>query len=212
LAPIQNHRGPPLTRCRPGDRSRGGLRSYAATISICLRKQSRRLGLEPRERAERRHQSFHRWALRLQNLDGIAFGSLCLASMSTLAWESWIWPSRIIGAALIAIGMGTKAWAVRCLGMESYTWHDFFVPKEKLDRCRTGPYRWFSDPMYTVGYLQAYGIALALCSWHGFAASLIAQSSILLVNEFVEKPHFRRLCAVAERPKNASRSRMSWNH
>ena len=55
--------------------------AYAATIAICLRMQSRRLGLEPREQAERRYQSFHRWALRLQNLDGIAFGSVCVASM-----------------------------------------------------------------------------------------------------------------------------------
>src|SRR5262249_27977519 len=107
--------------------------AYAATIAICLRTQSQRLGLDSREQAERRHQSFHRWALRLQNLDGIAFGSLCLATMSTLPWEGWIWPAWIVGAALVVVGMGTKGWAVRCLGAGSYTWHDFFVPKDGFD-------------------------------------------------------------------------------
>jgi len=182
----------------------GARLAYAATIAIWLRTQSRRLGLESREQAERRHQSFHRWALRLQNLDGIAFGSLCLATMSTLPWEGWIWPARIVGAALVVVGMGTKGWAVRCLGAGSYTWHDFFVPKDRFDPCCSGPYRWFGDPMYTIGYLQSYGIALGLGSWQGLVASFFAQSLILLVNEFVEKPHFRRLCAIAERRGRAS--------
>ena len=172
----------------------GARLAYAATIAICLRTQSRRLGLEARQQAERRHQSFHRWAVRLQNLDGIAFGCLCVATMGTLPWDGWIWPARILGATLVVVGMGTKAWAVRSLGVESYTWHDFFVPRERFELCRSGPYRWFSDPMYTIGYLQAYGIALTLGSWQGLVASLFAQFSILLVNELVEKPHFRRLC------------------
>lgn len=173
--------------------------AYAGTIAFWLRTQSRRLGLESRQQAERRHQSFHRWALRLQNLDGVAFVSLCVATMSTLPWEGWMWAARLLGAALIVVGMGTKAWAVRCLGAGSYTWRDFFVPKDRFDPCRSGPYRWFGDPMYTIGYLQSYGIALALGSWQGFVASLFAQSLILLFNEFVEKPHFSRLGAIAER-------------
>ncbi len=174
--------------------------AYVLTVSVCLRAQSRRLGLEPRDEAERRYGAFHQWALRLQNVDAIAFASLCVASAGTLPWTGWEWPARISGIVLIVVGTTTKAWAVRCLGLESYTWHDFFVPKEKFDPCRTGPYRWFSDPMYTVGYLQTYGIALLLGSWHGLAASIFAQASILLVNEFVEKPHFRRLCGAVIKP------------
>jgi len=174
--------------------------AYVVTVSICLRAQSRRLGLEPRGEAERRYGTFHQWVLRLQNLDGIAFGALCVAGAGTLPWSGWEWPARVAGVVLIAVGASTKAWAARCLGMESYTWHDFFLPKEKFDPCRTGPYRWFSDPMYTVGYLQTYGIALLMGSWYGLAASLFAQASILLVNEFVEKPHFRRLCGAMVKP------------
>jgi protein-S-isoprenylcysteine O-methyltransferase Ste14 len=174
--------------------------AYVLTVSVCLRAQSRRLGLEPRHEAERRYGVFHEWALRLQNIDGISFVSLCVAGASTLPWTGWEWPARVAGGLLIVVGTVTKTWAVRCLGLESYTWHDFFLPKEKFDPCRKGPYRWFTDPMYTVGYLQAYGLALVFGSWHGLAASLFAQASILLVNEFVEKPHFRRLCGAVVEP------------
>jgi len=174
--------------------------AYVAYVSVELRAQSARLGLEARELAEQRHKSFHCRALRFQNVDGIAFMALCVASSRTMPWQGWEWAFIGAGALLVLGGVGVKAWAVRCLGLDSYTWHDFFVPKEKFEPCRTGPYRWFSDPMYTLGYLQAYGFALVFGSWHGLAAAIFSQACILLVNEFVEKPHFRRLCAAEIKP------------
>jgi hypothetical protein len=47
--------------------------------------------------------------------------------------------------------------------------------------------------MYTIGYLQTYGVALILGSWPGLAASVFAQVSILLFHLLIEKPHFERL-------------------
>jgi len=173
---------------------------YVFYVSVSLRAQSQRLGLESRETAEARHQVFSRQVLRFQNVDGIAFVCLCIATWSTIPWRGWEWACITGGALLIGVGAGTKAWAVRCLGLGSYTWHDFFVPKENFVPCRTGPYRYLSDPMYTVGYLQTYGVALVCGSWHGLAGSLLAQASLLVVNEFVEKPHFRRLCAAVVEP------------
>ena len=175
--------------------------SYVLYVSFELRAQSHRLGLEPRETAEARHVAFNRRALRLQNLDAIAFVSLCVATRTTIsAWDNWEWAFIGSGVLLMVVGVGTKAWAVRCLGLDSYTWHDFFVPKERFEPCRTGPYRFFTDPMYTLGYLQTYGLALVCGSWYGLAASLFSQASILIVNEQVEKPHFRRLCSAVAEP------------
>ncbi len=174
--------------------------AYVLYASFELRAQSLRLGLESREIAESRHAVFNRRVLRLQNTDGIAFASLCVATRSTLPWEEYTPLFAGAGVILILVGFGSKAWAVRCLGPSSYTWHDFFVPKEQFEPCRTGPYRFFNDPMYTLGYLQTYGISLVLGSWYGLAASLFAQASILIVNELVEKPHFRRLCSAVVKP------------
>jgi protein-S-isoprenylcysteine O-methyltransferase Ste14 len=169
-------------------------------VSIGLRAQSQRLGLEARETAEARHHTFHRRVVRLQNVDAIAFVATCAATRATVSWAGWEWAFMLAGALLVVVGVGTKAWAVRCLGFDSYTWHDFFVPKERFEPCRRGPYRFLTDPMYTVGYLQTYGVALACGSWHGLAASLFAHASILIVNELVEKPHFRRLCSAVVKP------------
>ena len=174
--------------------------AYVSYASVELRAQSLRLGLEAPEVAESRHAAFNRRVLRLQNTDAIAFASLCIATRSTLPWDEWEPVFFGIGVVLIVVGFGSKAWAVRCLGPSSYTWHDFFVPKKHFEPCRSGPYRFFKDPMYTLGYLQAYGVALIADSWYGLAAALFAQASILLVNELVEKPHFRRLCGAVVKP------------
>ncbi|HLY09161.1 MAG TPA: PEMT/PEM2 methyltransferase family protein [Planctomycetota bacterium] len=174
--------------------------AYVLYASFELRAQSFRLGQESRELAESRHVRFNRRVFRLQNLDGIAFTSLCVATRSTLPWDKWEPGLLAAGFFLILIGVGSKAWAVRCLGPSSYTWHDFFVPKERFEPCRSGPYRYFQDPMYTLGYLQTYGVALVCGSWYGLSASLFAQASILIVNELVEKPHFRRLCGAVAKP------------
>jgi protein-S-isoprenylcysteine O-methyltransferase Ste14 len=174
--------------------------AYVWYTSFELRAQSLRLGLETRDVAEARHAVFHRRILRFQNIDGIAFVALCAATRSTLPFDAWEPVFMAVGALLIIAGVGTKTWAVRSLGPNSYTWHDFFVPKERFEPCRTGPYRFLTDPMYTLGYLQTYGLALLCDSWYGLAGSLFAQASILIVNELVEKPHFRRLCDAAVKP------------
>ncbi len=96
------------------------------------------------------------------------------------------------GVLLIVIGVGVKSWAVASIGPGSYYWRDFFLPSENTYRV-TGPYRWLSNPMYTVGYAQAYGFALAMGSAPGLVMAAFAQVTILLLHVLVERPHFRRL-------------------
>ena len=55
----------------------------------------------------------------------------------------------------------------------------------------TGPYRWFRNPMYTVGYAHAYGFALAFLSWPGLLAALCDQVAILVFHLAVERPHVK---------------------
>jgi len=57
----------------------------------------------------------------------------------------------------------------------------------------TGPYRFISSPMYTVGYLQMYGLALMLRSFPGLIAAGFSQVAILTFYFLIEQPHFRRL-------------------
>ena len=57
----------------------------------------------------------------------------------------------------------------------------------------TGPYRFISSPMYTIGYLQTYGLALILRSLPGLIAAGFLQATILTFHVLIEKPHFQRL-------------------
>ena len=57
----------------------------------------------------------------------------------------------------------------------------------------TGPYRFVSSPMYTIGYVQTYGFALLLRSFPGLIAAVFSQATILAFYLLIEKPHFQRL-------------------
>ena len=98
-----------------------------------------------------------------------------------------------VGAALVIIGLGTKLWAARTLGSDAYYWHNFFDPDAAIGPVSTGPYRFLSSPMYTIGYLHTYGLALMLRSLPGFIAALFLQAAILAFHYLIEKPHFERL-------------------
>ena len=127
------------------------------------------------------------------NNDAFAFVLLCLATRGT--WQLAMSPSVsiAIGAVLVIIGLGTKLWAARTLGGDAYYWHNFFDPEGAIGPVSTGPYRFISSPMYTVGYLQTYGLALILRSFPGLIAAGFLQIAILTFYFVIEKPHFQRL-------------------
>ena len=136
---------------------------------------------------------FRRRAAFVMNNDAVAFVVLCLATRNTLRLPIPIPASIAVGAALAIIGIGTKLWAARTLGSAAYYWQNFFEPELAGEPVSSGPYRFVSNPMYTIGYLQTYGLALILRSLPGLFASVFAQAAILTFYLLVEKPHFQRL-------------------
>lgn len=125
--------------------------------------------------------------------DAFAFTLLCFVTRNT--WELPLPPaiSFAVGAALVVVGLGTKLWAARTLGSEAYYWHNFFDPDTAVGPVSSGPYRYVSSPMYTIGYLPTYGLALLLRSFPGLIAAVFSQAAILAFYLLVEKPHFQRL-------------------
>jgi isoprenylcysteine carboxyl methyltransferase (ICMT) family protein YpbQ len=168
--------------------------AYVFFTGLSLRAQARRLGRESEEEGFRRFAAFHRRVLRFQNIDGLFTITLAVVTRSTFDVELSPWVTWIAGVTVVVLGFAVKGWAVRTLGVGSYTWQDFFVPKATFEPCRRGPYRLLKDPMYTIGYLQPYGMALALLSWPAMLAGLFSQATILIMNHVVEKPHFNGLC------------------
>ncbi len=136
---------------------------------------------------------FRRTAAWVMNHDAFAFVVLCLATRNTWRLPISGATAFAIGAGLGIVGLGTKLWAARTLGSNAYYWHNFFDPDEAIGPVATGPYRFISSPMYTVGYLQMYGLALMLRSFPGLIAAGFSQVAILTFYFLIEQPHFRRL-------------------
>lgn len=124
--------------------------------------------------------------------DGATFLAVCLAGHSTLPL---FMPRGVViaaGVLLVVTGIATKLWAAATLGEKAYYWYNFFTPTRPLEPATTGPYAFLENPMYTVGYLQAYGFALVTGSALGLVASLVDQAAILAFHRSVERVHFER--------------------
>lgn len=136
---------------------------------------------------------FRRRAAWVMNHDGFAFIVLCVMTRDT--WTMPFAPALTLaaGAVLGLIGVGIKVWAARTLGADAYYWRNFFEPDAAIGPVASGPYRFVSNPMYTIGYLQTYGLALMLRSFPGIIAAGFSQAAILVFYVIVERPHFRRL-------------------
>lgn len=167
--------------------------AYVLYIGVALRRQERE--------ARYTYEGFRRVASLLMLNDGLALVALCVVTRDTMVLPFGASRAVVIvaGAALVGIGVAVKGWAAATLGADAYYWRDFFAPPRKPEVVVAGPYRFLANPMYTVGYLQTYGVALITASLPGLAAAAFAQAAILVFYHVVEKPHFRRLRAGPER-------------
>jgi len=101
-------------------------------------------------------------------------------------------------ALLMVVGGLTKFWAAVTLGDRAYYWYNFFTT-ERAPLNTRGPYRFLKNPMYTVGYLPLYGLALFTMSLPGLVAAVFDQAAILMFHRWVEEPHFERWSGGAAR-------------
>jgi protein-S-isoprenylcysteine O-methyltransferase Ste14 len=170
-----------------------GRLAYVLFVGVALRRQEKDAVYTKRFGRAEGFRRFRRTAAIVMNNDAFAFVVLCLATRNT--WQLAL-PAIVtvgVGAVLVIIGLGTKLWAARTLGRDAYYWHNFFDPDAAIGPVSSGPYRFMSSPMYTIGYLQTYGLALMLRSLPALIAAVFLHATILTFHVLVEKPHFQRL-------------------
>ena len=165
--------------------------AYVLYVGLTLNRQDRTAYLTRRHGAEEGFRRFRRVAAFVMANDAVSFGLLCLVSAHTLTVGLPRGLEITVGAVLALVGVATKIWAAATLG-DGYYWRNFFTPTDRVVPKAAGPYRWLKNPMYTVGYLPVYGLALATASAFGLVAALFDQCAILLFYHLVEKPHFER--------------------
>jgi protein-S-isoprenylcysteine O-methyltransferase Ste14 len=172
--------------------------AYVLYVGFALRRQERSPGAVAFQR--------FRWAAsRLMTNDAVSFIAACVAGWHTLSGGLPRAVLVVSGIVLMVVGVVTKLWARATLGGEAYYWANFFSDTPSVSPARTGPYRVFRNPMYTVGYLHAYGFALVTASLPGLIAALFDQAAILTFYALVEKPHFDRYRDAATRERVGAR-------
>ena len=167
--------------------------TYILFTAIALRRQERTEAYTRTWGVEGGFQRFRRTVSVLMVNDVFAFGLLCVVTHDTLDVDIPRVVVIVVGVALVALGISVKVWAANTLGGDAYYWYNFFSPPRSPHVVLAGPYRFLANPMYTVGYLQAYGWALIWGSVTGLWAAAFLHASILAFYFAVEKPHFQRL-------------------
>jgi len=165
--------------------------AYVVGVGLALIRQDRDQLFTRRDGVEAGFRRFRRMASTVMNNDGVSFVVLCLVTRQTLHLP----PAFLLGAGvpLILLGVSTKLWAAARLGYAAYYWRNFFARGELVAPDPPGPYRYFKNPMYTVGNLHMYGVALVLGSLPGLIAAALDQAAIMTFYRLVEKPHFDAL-------------------
>jgi len=167
--------------------------AYVLFVGWTLRREERERFYVSRFGPALGFRRFRRRAAWVMNHDAFAFILLCVVTRDTWALPFSSALTVGVGATLAIVGLGTKLWAARTLGADAYYWHNFFDPESAIGPVSSGPYRFVSSPMYTIGYLPTYGLAILVRSFPGIIAAVFSQVAILAFHVLIEKPHFKRL-------------------
>lgn len=98
----------------------------------------------------------------------------------------------IIGV-IILFGFAIKFWAAHLVGWDIYYWKDMFLGRKIGGFVVSGPYKYFANPMYGIGQIQAYGFAVWYGSTYGLGIALLNQSLVFIFFFLVEKKFIQRV-------------------
>ncbi len=99
-----------------------------------------------------------------------------------------------LGVVLGIVGFGTKLWATWLTGLNTYYCRDMFLGRAGATDgfVVRGPYRRLRNPMYGVGNLHGYGVALCYRSVAGLVCVAVFQMLIYVFYVVREKPFIVR--------------------
>lgn len=94
---------------------------------------------------------------------------------------------------LFIAGFLIKIWAAKVVSINIYYWKDMFLGKKISKFVITGPYKYFSNPMYGIGQIPAYAVAIFYGSLYGLIIALVNQILIFSFYHLVEKKFIKRV-------------------
>lgn len=96
-----------------------------------------------------------------------------------------------ISYSIILVGAGIKMVATVQLGIDGYYWKDLFLRKKTMHFQSDGIYKYFKHPMYGIGNISIYGMALYYNSFFILMMGLFYHTGLYLFYSFIEKPHMK---------------------
>ncbi|HEY3430230.1 MAG TPA: methyltransferase [Cyclobacteriaceae bacterium] len=122
--------------------------------------------------------------------------SLTFISQSSMGTGFWGDASQflilVIVGILFIVGLGVKIWSAYVVGIPIYYWKDMFVGRKVSEFVESGPYKYLSNPMYGVGQLQVYAIAIYYNSVYGLIFGAINQLLVFVFYFITERPFIYR--------------------
>jgi len=99
----------------------------------------------------------------------------------------------VIVVIMSAVGLIVKILSAKVASIDIYYWKDMFLGRKIRDFIVMGPYKYFNNPMYGVGQLQAYAIAIWYGSLVGLLIAFLNQCLIFSFFFFEERKFIKRV-------------------
>lgn len=100
---------------------------------------------------------------------------------------------KTIAVLSIVIGFFIKTWAAKVVSVDIYYWKDMFLGRKISDFVVKGPYKFVKNPMYGLGLLQSYGVAIWYMSYQGLIVAVIYQLLIFSFYFIQEKQFIKKV-------------------
>lgn len=166
---------------------------YVGFIFIVLPQHGLRLQLINKlgeENAYRYYEGFLAFAF-FHN--GVSLTFISQSSVGTGFWGGAPQPLILLPAVILfVVGLGIKIWSAYVVGIPIYYWKDMFVGRKVSEFVVSGPYKYLSNPMYGIGQIQVYAIAIYYNSVYGLIFGAINQALVFLFYFAVERPFIFR--------------------
>ena len=98
-----------------------------------------------------------------------------------------------LGLVMIAVGFWVNTAATFVIGIDTYYYKDLFLKRSIVDFKVEGPYKYFSNPMYGIGQMSAYGASVMVGSIAGIISTLLNQVMMYVFYYTIEKPHINSI-------------------
>jgi len=99
----------------------------------------------------------------------------------------------VVVTIMFIAGFLVKILAANVVSIEIYYWKDMFLGRKISDFVVSGPYKYLNNPMYGIGQLQAYAIAIWYGSVYGLMAAILNQILIFSFYYFIERKFIKRV-------------------